>query len=139
MEPVLPVATLIPAGEDTTRSPLRPPAVTANDLVVGATTGVRVKVAERVTPPPETEMVTGVCVLTGVVLMMNPPVVLPAGISTEFDSARPAGLLLLTWNIWSVLDGAAMVTVANEPADPRDRSWAQRDGCRLTLWSHRQR
>ena len=122
MEPVLPVATLIPAGEDTTRSPLRPPAVTAIDMVVGATAGFSVKVAERVTPPPETEMVTGVCVLTGVVLIMNPPVVLPAGISAELE-ALAAGLPLLTWKIWSVLDGAAMVTVAKEPADPLTEDW----------------
>ena len=67
--PVLPVATFRPAGFDTTCSPLRPPAVTASDLVVGATTGFSVSVAERVTPPPETEIVTSVCVLTGVVLI----------------------------------------------------------------------
>ena len=81
--PVLPVATLRPAGFETTRSPLRPPAVTASDMLVGATTGFSVRVAERVTPPPETEIVTSVCVLTGVVLMKTPPVVLPAGISTR--------------------------------------------------------
>src|SRR5690242_10812790 len=33
-EPVLPVATLKPAGLETTRSPLRPLAVTASDIVV---------------------------------------------------------------------------------------------------------
>src|SRR5437660_1327337 len=60
-DPVLPVATLSPVGLEMTRSPLRPPAVTASDLVVGATKGFRVNVAERVTPPPETEMVTSVC------------------------------------------------------------------------------
>jgi hypothetical protein len=116
--PVLPVGTLKPAGFETTRSPLRPPAVTASDLVVGATAGFSVKVAERVTPPPETEIVTCVCVLTGAVLMEIPPVVLPAGTRTEFETPATAGLLLLTWKIWSVEEGAAMVTVANEPADP---------------------
>src|SRR5947199_7860100 len=49
-EPVLPVATLKPVGFDTTRSPLRPPAVTASDMVFAATTGFSVKVVERVTP-----------------------------------------------------------------------------------------
>jgi len=116
--PVVPVAIFKPAGFDTTCSPLRPPAVTASDMVVGATTGFRVRVAERVTPPPETEIVTAVCVLTGVVLIWTPPWVLPAGISTELETPATAGLLLLTWKIWSVAEGAAMVTVANEPADP---------------------
>ncbi len=116
--PVVPVAIFKPAGFDTTCSPLRPPAVTASDMVVGATTGFRVRVAERVTPPPETEIVTTVCVLTGVVLIWTPPWVLPAGISTELETPATAGLLLLTWKIWSVAEGAAMVTVANEPADP---------------------
>ena len=55
-------------------------------MVVGATAGFRVNVAERVTPPPETEMVTSVCALTGTVVIMTPPVVLPAGIRTEFES-----------------------------------------------------
>ena len=111
-EPVLPVATLKPVTFETTRSPLRPPAVTASDMVLGATTGFSVKVAERVTPPPETEMVASVCVLTAAVLMKNPPVVLPAGIVTEFAVSAAAALLLLIWKIWSVAAGAAMVTVA---------------------------
>jgi len=74
--------------------------------------------AERVTPPPETEIVTCVCVLTGVVLMKTPPFVFPAGIRTELETPATAGLLLLTWKIWSVADGVAVLTVANEPADP---------------------
>ena len=110
--PVLPVATLRPVGFETTRSPLRPPAVTASDMVVGATTGFSVKVAERVTPPPETEIVANVCVLTAAALMKKPPVVLPAGIVTEFAVRDAAALLLLIWKIWSVAEGAAMVTVA---------------------------
>src|ERR1043166_413079 len=116
--PVLPGAPSSPAGFEMTCSPLRPPAVTASDMVVGATTGFSVSVAERVTPPPETEIVTTVCVLTGVVLIWTPPCVFPAGISTELETPATAGLLLLTWKIWSVAEGAPMVTVANEPADP---------------------
>jgi hypothetical protein len=95
-DPVLPVATLRPAGFEITLSPLRPPAVIASDMVVEATAGFSVRVAERVTPPPETEIVTSVCVLTGAVLIMIPPVVLPAGIKTEFETPDTAGLLLLT-------------------------------------------
>jgi len=64
---LVPVATLIPAGLETTRSPLRPPAVTSSEVVVGAVTGLSVRVAERVTPPPLTEIVTSVCVETGCV------------------------------------------------------------------------
>jgi hypothetical protein len=81
-------------------------------MFVGATTGFSVKVAERVTPPPETEMVASVFVLTEAVLMKNPPVVLPAGIVTEFAVSDAAALLLLICKIWSVAEGAAMVTVA---------------------------
>ena len=94
-DPVLPVATLRPAGFEITRSPLRPPAITASDMVVGATAGFRVRVAERVTPPPVTEMVASVCVLTGAVLMKKPPVALPAGIRTEVEVNDAAALLLL--------------------------------------------
>jgi len=116
--PVVPVATFKPAGFDTTCSPLRPPAVTASDMVVGATTGFSVRVAERVTPPPETEIVASVCVLTAAALMENPPVVLPAGIVTELAVSAAAALLLLIWKIWSVAEGAAMVTVAKELVIP---------------------
>jgi hypothetical protein len=116
--PVLPVATLRPVGFDITRSPPRPPALTDSEIVVGATTGFNVKVAERVTPPPETEIVTSVCVLTAAALIKNPPVVLPAGIVTEFAVSDAAALLLLIWKIWSVADGVATVTVANELAIP---------------------
>ena len=80
--------------------------------VGGATTGFSVKVAERVTPPPETDIVASVCVLTAAVLMKNPPVVLPAGIVTEVAVSDAAALLLLIWKTWSVAAGAAMVTVA---------------------------
>ena len=79
---LVPVGTLSPAGLETIRSPLRPPAVTSSESVVGAATGLSVNVAARVTPPPLTEIVTGVWVETGWVCMLTPPVVLPAGIST---------------------------------------------------------
>ena len=116
--PVLPVATLRPVGFETTRSPLRPPALTASEIVFGATTGFIVRVAERVTPPPETEMVASVCTLTAAVLIEKPPVVLPAGIVTAFAVSDAAALLLLIWKIWSVAAGAAMVTVAKELVIP---------------------
>lgn len=47
-EPVVPTFTLIPAGVDVTRSPLRPVAVTVN--VAACPGGFTVRVAVRVTP-----------------------------------------------------------------------------------------
>ncbi len=56
--------------------------------------GVTVKLAARVTPPPDTEMMTTVCAVTTVVKMLNPPVVIPAGIMTPLFTDATAGLLL---------------------------------------------
>jgi len=95
----LPVGTFIPAGLETTRSPFRPPAVTCKDAVVGAAVGLIVNVAERVTPPPLTEIVTRVCVATIELVIVTPPVVLPAGTVTEFATRTTLGLLLVIWRI----------------------------------------
>jgi hypothetical protein len=52
LEPLLPVATLMPAGLEDTRSPLRPVAVTVSvALCGGAEAGVTVSVAVAVAPP----------------------------------------------------------------------------------------
>lgn len=48
----------------------------------GGAAGVTVKAADCVRPPPDTETVTTVVVLTAVVKMLNPPLVVPAGIVT---------------------------------------------------------
>ena len=48
-EPVVPTVTLIPAGLDVTRSPLRPVAVSVN--VAACESGFTVNVAVRVAPP----------------------------------------------------------------------------------------
>jgi hypothetical protein len=61
--------------------------------------GFTVKVALRVTPAPDTEMVTTVCVLTSVVKILNPPVVDPRGIIMPFGTDATAGLLLVTCSI----------------------------------------
>jgi hypothetical protein len=72
-----------------------------------------------VTPPPETEIVTTVCVLTELVKMLKPPVVEPAEIITPLGTDATAGLLLATCKISSVDEGDAIVTVANElPPNP---------------------
>lgn len=61
--------------------------------------GFTVKLALLVTPPPETEIVTIVCVLTELVKMLKPPVVEPAGIVTPLGTEATAGLLLATCKI----------------------------------------
>ena len=76
--------------------------------------GFTVRSAVLVTPPPETEIVTTVCVLTELVKMLKPPVVEPAGIITPLGTEATAGLLLATCKIWSVNEGDATVTVAKE-------------------------
>ena len=99
-DPLEPTATLIPAGLDKTRSPLRPLAETVSVAEVGggagAACGVMVKVAERVTPPPETEIVTEVCALTSRVKMLNPPFVVNDGTVIVAGTKAIAGSLLDT-------------------------------------------
>lgn len=101
----------------------------AGDKSVGATgvavgvgvgaSGLIVRLAVLVTPPPETEIVTIVCVLTELVKMLKPPVVEPAGIITPLGTDAIDGLLLATCKIWSVDDADATVTVAKElPPSP---------------------
>ena len=52
--------------------------------------------ADWVTPPPETEIVTTVCTVTGLVKMLKPPVVTPAGIMTLLFTEATAGWLLVS-------------------------------------------
>ena len=63
-EALLPTATLMPAGLDVTRSPLRPVAVT-------------VTVAVRVTPPALAVIVTGVDVVTAFVAIAKDTLLAP--------------------------------------------------------------
>jgi hypothetical protein len=94
---LLPVSTLIPAGALMTLSPVRPLAVTVRAAVCGpAAGGFTVRVAERVVPPPETEMMTAVGALTAEVVRLNPPADAPAEMNTEPDTDATAGLLLLS-------------------------------------------
>ena len=62
----------------------------------GVPAGFTVKVADWVTPPPETEIVTTVCTVTGLVKMLKPPVVTPAGIMTLLFTEATAGWLLVS-------------------------------------------
>jgi len=61
--------------------------------------GLTVRLAVLVTPPPDTEIVTTVCVLTALVKMLKPPVVEPAGIVTPPGTDATAALLLATCNV----------------------------------------
>jgi hypothetical protein len=101
-EPVLPVVTLMPAGVDTTRSPLRPLAVTATITSVaggsdgggGVAAAMTVAIAVRAVPSYVAVMVTGVFVLTLVVVTVNPIAVVPAVTVTLAGTLATAGLLL---------------------------------------------
>src|SRR5207237_3704499 len=66
-EPVLPTATLIPAGLELTRSPLLPVAVTVRvaDWAGGGAGGVTDRVAVRAGPPQVALIVSGVQAGTG--------------------------------------------------------------------------
>jgi len=108
-EPVLPTATLTPAGLDTTRSPLRPVAVTVSDADCDG--GVTVKPAVRVAPPPVPVMVTGVDVVTDEVLTANVARLLPDGIVTDAGTVAVPGALLDNVTT-SPPAGAALVKVA---------------------------
>ena len=99
----------------------------AGDKSVGAdgagvglgASGLTVRLAVLVTPAPETEIVTTVCVLTELVEMLKPPVVEPAGIITLLGTEAIAGLLLATCKIRSEDEGEAIVTVPKElPPSP---------------------
>ena len=77
-DPLLPVATLMPAGLEVTRSPLRPPALTVSVAVCGGGGGggggepdVTVRGAVFVTAFNVAEIVTCICAVTPVVVMLN--------------------------------------------------------------------
>jgi hypothetical protein len=78
--PELPTLTLIPAGLDVTRSPLRPVAVTVSvTLVAGVVT---VSVVVRVTPALVAVIVTGVEAATDAVATVKAAVAVPAATAT---------------------------------------------------------
>ncbi len=112
-DPVLPTATLMPAGLDVTRSPLRPVAVTVSATLVpgGGGGGVTVSAAVFVAPPNAPVIVAVVDALTAVVATLNVALVAPAGTVTLAGTVAAAVLLLD-----SVTDappaGAALVNLA---------------------------
>jgi hypothetical protein len=76
-EPLLPTATLTPAGLDVMRSPLRPDAETVSVAVWPPAAGVTVNEPVRVTPPALAVTVTGVDALTPVVVTAKVALVAP--------------------------------------------------------------
>jgi hypothetical protein len=86
---------------------------------VGCTTveGVSVKIADRVTPPPVTEMVTAVVVATGVVVNGNIPTLAVPEMNADAGTTA-AGLLAVTGRLVSPVAGAVNVTVARTVPDP---------------------
>jgi hypothetical protein len=110
-EPLEPTDTLIPAGLDVTRSPLRPVAVTVNVAVPPPPAGFTVSVLVRVTPPETPEIVTDVEVVTAFDVMVNVVLVDPAAIVTLAGTV--AAFVLLLDNVMTAPpDGAAAESVA---------------------------
>jgi hypothetical protein len=109
-EPLLPVATLIPAGLDVTRSPLRPVAVTVSVAVCGGGgAGLTVSVAVAVPPLYAAEIVTAVDVVTAAVETANVAVLAPDGTVTLAGTLAAA--LLLASETVAPACGAAPVSV----------------------------
>jgi len=110
-EPVLPTDTLMPAGLDVTRSPVRPVAETVNVAVPPAAAGFTVSELVRVTPPYVPEIVTELEAVTAFEVAVNVPLVAPAAI--VMLAGTVAALVLLLDNVTiAPPDGAAAVSVA---------------------------
>lgn len=93
--PLVPVATLIPLGDDVTRSPPRPVAVTVSVAVCGgAAGGLMVTPAVRVTPLELADTVTAVALLTVLVATLNVPTCAPAPTVTVAGTLATVVLLL---------------------------------------------
>jgi hypothetical protein len=90
-EPLLPTVTLMPAGLEVTRSPVRPVAVTVSVAVCAG--GATVSVAVRVTPPALAVIVTGVEVVTALVEIGIVALVAPCATETLAGTLAAAALL----------------------------------------------
>jgi hypothetical protein len=115
--PLLPTETLMPAGLEVIRSPLRPVAVTVSAPV--CTCGITVRPAVRITPAALAVSVTGVDAATALVWTAKVVLVDPAATKTLAGTAAAA--LLLDSETTSLPPGAADVNVTAlcETAPPR--------------------
>ena len=113
-DPLEPTETLMPAGLDVTRSPLRPVADTVNVAVPvppPPAAGFTVRVPVRVTPPDAAEMATDVEEVTVLDVTVKVPVVAPATI-VMLAGTVAALVLLLDKVTTAPPDGAAAERVA---------------------------
>ena len=119
-EPVLPTATLIPAGLEVMRSPLRPVAVTDSVAVcAGGGGGFTVSVAVALAPPKAPPTVTGVAAVTPVVVIPKFALVAPGATVTLGGTPATVVLLLDSVTMAPPVPAAAVkVTVPVLPAPP---------------------
>ncbi len=103
---VLPTATLMPAGLDVIRSPLRPVAVTVNATLTPG--GVTVSAAVLVTPAKSAERVAALEAVTLPVVTVKLALVAPAATVALAGTAASA-VLLLESATTAPPDGAALV------------------------------
>ena len=116
-EPLLPVVTLIPAGLDVIRSPLRPVAFTVSVALCGGGGGgggadadVTVRLAVFVTAFNVAVIVTGVDVVTLLVEIAKTALCEPAGTVTLAGTAATPALLLESATLVAVVAAAARTT-----------------------------
>ena len=128
VEPVLPTATLMPAGVDRTLSPLRPEAVTVSIALCAC--GFTVSVAVRVRPLCAAAIVTGVDALTADVVAANVALLAPAATETlPGTTATPVLLLVSVTTAPPVGAAAVNVTVPCDGVPP-----VTLVGLRVTPW-----
>jgi hypothetical protein len=129
-EPEVPTLTLMPAGLDVTRSPLRPDAVTVS--VAACDGGLTVNAAVFVTLLWVAEMVTGVDVETPDVAAVKVALVAPAATATLTGTVAAAVLLLESDTTMPPAgDALESVTVPVEFAPPATLAGFMLTACRL--------
>jgi hypothetical protein len=136
-EPLLPLATLMPAGFDTTVCPLRPLADTVSVAVCagggGGAAGVTVTVAVRVTPAYVAEMVAVVVVVTLVVVTVKPRAVVPVATVAPAGTLTRPGLLLERDTVVSASAVPDSITNAEVGEPPSTLDGLAVTLCRVTL------